>query len=97
MIQSALMITALAATFVYATTDAFDTARTSANNVAAVYETASMINPMTMNYEERQAMNEMLFAKAERLEKLAAYARDVKVEDNNANANDIILGFRNTL
>ena len=97
MIKSALMLTALAATFVYATTDAFDTARATANNVADVYEAASMINPMTMDHDQRAAMNAALFAKAEKLEKLASYAHKIEVKENNTNSAEIIMGFRKAL
>ena len=97
MIKSAIMLTALAATFVYATTDAFDTARATANNVADVYVAAGHINPLMLDVEARNAANAALFAKAEKLEKLAAYARTIEVKDEQSNSADIIMGFRKTL
>lgn len=97
MIKSAIMLTALAATFVYATTDAFDTARATANNVADVYVAAGHINPLMLDVDQRHAANAALFAKAERLGKLAAYARNIEVEAENANSAEIIMGFRKAL
>lgn len=97
MIKSAIMVMGLAATFVYATTDAFYTARDTANNVADVYAAASMISPMSMSYEERAAQNAALFAKADKLSKLASYARNIELQDDNANSSQIIMGFRKVL